>query len=99
MYAFVLNKDNKTQLNIYVQPGASKTEVTGVYGDRLKIRIKAPPVDGKANEEVISFIAGLFKINKSRVLLLRGETSRTKDLVIDVSYTEVLDLIKTILYT
>lgn len=89
----VSHKDG-TLLKLYIQPGASKSGFSGVHGDRIKVRIKAPPVDGAANEELISFIAKTFSISKARVQFLRGETSRQKDLVIDLSLEDTLSIIK-----
>ncbi|MEK7991005.1 MAG: DUF167 family protein [Thiotrichaceae bacterium] len=65
-------------LAVHVQPRSSKTEIIGVYGERLKIKITAPPVDGKANKELIKLFAKLFSVPKSHIYLLNGETSREK---------------------
>jgi uncharacterized protein (TIGR00251 family) len=63
-------------LRLHVQPGAKKTEIAGLHGDALKIRLAAPPVDGKANACLIEFIARQLGVAKSAVELLSGETSR-----------------------
>lgn len=63
---------------LHIQPGAKKTEVVGVHGDALKIRLAAPPVDGKANSALIEFLSDLFAIPKARVTLVSGQTSRAK---------------------
>lgn len=76
-----------TLLRIQVQPKASKTEVTGVHGDRLKIRIAAPPVDGAANEELLRFLKKKLGVPASQITLLRGHTSKMKD-VLCVGVTE-----------
>jgi uncharacterized protein (TIGR00251 family) len=65
-------------LDIHVQPRAAKDEVVGFHGGRLKIRISAPPVDGKANRHLIGFLAELFKVPKRDVVLLTGESGRDK---------------------
>ena len=67
-------------LCLHVQPGAKKTEVVGVHGDALKIRLAAPPVDGKANQCLLKFIAQQLDIGKSSVVLISGETARAKRL-------------------
>ena len=74
------------KLLIYTQPGASKNEVVGFYGDpaRIKIKVKARPVEGEANAEVITFLAKLLGIAKSKIQIERGHTSRQKDLIIDL---------------
>jgi uncharacterized protein (TIGR00251 family) len=69
-------------LNIRVVPRASKTEVQGVLGDALKIRLQAPPVDGKANAALVKFLADTLDIAKSSIVLLSGETGRTKRVLI-----------------
>ena len=65
-------------LAIHLQPGAARNMLAGTYGKRLKIRIAAPPVDGKANDHLIRFLAGLFGVPCSRVELLAGHGSRSK---------------------
>jgi uncharacterized protein (TIGR00251 family) len=65
-------------IRIKVQPKASKDEFCEIMGERLKIRITAPPVDGKANQHLIKFLAKQFKVNKSQIELMSGETSREK---------------------
>ena len=70
-------------LSLHVQPGASRTEVTGLHGDALRIRLAAPPVDGKANAELARFLADAFGVPQRQVTLVRGETSRRKVVRID----------------
>jgi uncharacterized protein (TIGR00251 family) len=65
-------------LELHVQPGASRTEVAGTHGDALKVRLAAPPVDGKANAELLRFLAEAFGVPRRDVTLLRGESSRAK---------------------
>jgi uncharacterized protein len=65
-------------LTLHVQPGAKHTEVAGVHGDALKIRLAAPPVDGKANAALLAFLAGAFAVPLRAVTLVRGETARRK---------------------
>lgn len=69
-------------LDVHVQPRASRDEITGYHGERLKIRIKAPPVDGKANQYLIGFMADVFGVPKRNVELVAGETGRDKRLKI-----------------
>ncbi len=65
-------------LSIRVQPRASRDEIVGVYGDQLKIRLTAPPVDGKANQHLLRFLASYCQVPRSRVELISGQTGRTK---------------------
>ena len=69
-------------LDLHVQPGARKTEIQGKHGDALKVRLAAPPVDGKANDELARFIARTLKIARSDVQLVSGQTARQKRLKI-----------------
>ena len=65
-------------LSVRVHPGARKNNVTGVHADALKIALTAPPVDGKANEALIAFIAEALHLPRARVSLVAGATSRAK---------------------
>ena len=65
-------------LNLHIQPGAKKTEVVGQHGDALKIRLAAPPVDGKANAALLAFIAEKVGTGRTAVELVGGQTSRAK---------------------
>ena len=65
-------------LSLHIQPGAKKSEVVGLHGDALKIRLAAPPVDGKANAALIAFIAAKVGVGKTAVELISGEISRSK---------------------
>ncbi|MBI4984803.1 MAG: YggU family protein [Rhodocyclales bacterium] len=65
-------------LSLHIQPGAKRTEVAGPHGDALKIRLAAPPVDGKANEALIAFVAKTLGVPKASVALVSGQTSRAK---------------------
>lgn len=73
------------KIKIYVQPNASRSEIVGQHGDAIKIKIKAPPVDGEANEEVVRFLSEFLKIPKKEIHILHGETSRTKLIEITVN--------------
>jgi uncharacterized protein len=72
-------------LNLHIQPRASKSEVCGVQGDALKIRLTSPPVDGAANKLCREFLAELFHVPKSAVEIISGETSRHKRVKISAS--------------
>ena len=65
-------------LTLHVQPGAARTEVSGTHGDALMVRLAAPPVDGKANAELLRFLAEAFGVPRRNVTLLRGELARAK---------------------
>lgn len=65
-----------------MQPNARKNEIIGSYGDCLKIKIAAPPVEGAANDEIIRFFKTKLKISSSRISLLKGQGSKKKLLYI-----------------
>ena len=75
---------------VRVVPRASKNEIVGIHGDALKIRVTAPPVEGRANEALIAFLAKRLGVRKSQVEIVAGATSRRKMIrVIGVSAHEV----------
>ena len=63
---------------VRVVPRASKDEIVGIHGDALKIRVTAPPVEGRANEALIAFLAKRLGVRKSQVEIVAGATSRRK---------------------
>ena len=65
-------------LKIYLQPKSSKNEIIGPYRDGIKVKVTAPPVEGKANEALIKFLAKEFKISASSIEILKGHNSREK---------------------
>jgi len=71
------------RVEVYIQPRAAKTELAGVHGHSIKIRIAAPPVENAANHALIEFVAECLGIAKRRVRLVSGATSRKKVLEID----------------
>ena len=73
-------KPNKTgiQFAAAIQPRASRNEIIGIHNNCLKIKLTSPPVDGAANQACIQFLAKAFGISPSRVVIVKGETSRNK---------------------
>lgn len=65
-------------IHVHAQPGAKRTEVAGLYGDCLKLRLASPPADGKANECLIEFIARRLSVKRSQITIIRGLSSRRK---------------------
>lgn len=65
-------------LTLHIQPGAKRSELAGLHGEALKIRLAAPPVDGRANEALLKFVAGLFDVPVRQVELKQGAQSRHK---------------------
>lgn len=74
---------NRSLIAIHVQPGARKTEVVGLYGEAIKIKVAATPERGIANDALVGFIAEKLDIAKSAVKLVRGRTGRSKTIAIE----------------
>lgn len=71
------------RLRIHVQPGAKRSETAGLHGDALKVRLQAPPIEGRANDELIRFLAKRLGCRRQQVTLVSGESSREKVVVIE----------------
>lgn len=87
---------NGVILKLQIQPKASRTEIVGLHGEppRLKVRIAAPPVEGAANEELCRFLKKALGIPLSRIQILRGETSKSKDVFcVEITEQTVKDLL------
>lgn len=69
-------------VTVYVQPGAKRTEISGLHADALKIRLASPPIDGRANDALLKYMAQLFDVPTRQVCLKRGDKSRHKTLEI-----------------
>ena len=69
-------------LSIHAQPGAKKNAVAGIHGESLKIRIAAPPVEGRANAALVAFLAEALGVPKKSVTLTKGGKSRRKTVLI-----------------
>lgn len=88
-----MDKDNELIIKIKISPGASKNEIIKT-ADGTKIKITTPPVDGKANKVLVDFLAKKFKIPKTSVSIIKGETSREKTILFKVSNSEKISFIK-----
>ena len=82
---------SRTALALHIQPGAKRTEIAGPHGDALKVRLQAPPVDGKANAALLDFLAKRIGLARSSVTLISGQASRRK--VVEIA-ENVVDLEK-----
>jgi uncharacterized protein (TIGR00251 family) len=71
-------RGDSLRIRLHVQPRASRTEVAGVHGDALRVRVAAPPVEGEANQELLRFLAKKLRLPKSDLQLVHGESGRTK---------------------
>lgn len=75
-------KESSVTIEVLIQPKSSRDEIVGLHDGRLKIKISAPPVEGKANERLTEVLAKAFGIPKSSVDIVRGKSSRLKTLKI-----------------
>jgi len=80
-------------IQVHAQPGAKRTEVAGLHGDCLKLRLASPPVDGKANECLIGFLAERLGVKRGQVTIIRGLSSRRKTVFVAVAGLEPADLL------
>ena len=67
-------------LHVKIQPGARRSEFAGLHGDNLKLRIHAPAIEGRANDELVAFVSHSFGTSKHRVSIERGGLGRMKAL-------------------
>jgi len=74
----VIERSEGIEIRIYIQPQASKTEIVGLHGEALKIRITSPPVDGQANAELCRYLARQVGVPQQYVQLISGVSSRQK---------------------
>jgi len=86
-------------LILHVQPNAKRTEIAGLHGGRLKVRIAAPAVEGKANELLVGFLADTFDLPGGRVMIRRGSHGRTKTVEIYGQAASILARVKRLLHS
>ena len=84
------------EFQLRISPNASKNEVIKTC-ESVKIKMTAPPVDGKANKCLIEYLSKLFRVPKTSIVILRGETSKDKTLLIKISDGDKIKLVKNIL--
>ena len=79
-------KDGAVLVDVHVMPNAAKTQIQGLHDGALRVRLHAPPVDGKANLALLAWLAATLGVPKSAVELLRGATARRKQLRVAASH-------------
>lgn len=80
-------KDQQVLLSIFVKPNAKKTAILGIKNNELQISLHATPHHGEANKELIFYLAKLFQLQKSKIILQRGEGSRHKKVILPLMKT------------
>lgn len=89
-----------TRIDLYVQPGAAREGLAGIYDGSLKLRLRAPAQDGKANRAVLDFFSELLDLPKQRVAMTSGQGSRRKTVLISgITPTEVAQSLSSIITT
>ena len=79
----VNSQSNTSLLRIRVTPSAARNEVTGFADGVLQVRVAAPPVKGKANQELTAFLSRALGVSKSSLTIVKGQTSRNKVIAVD----------------
>ena len=92
------DKDGNPCLSLFVQTKASRTRFVGLYGTELKIAVTAPPIDGRANKAVQSYIVKFFSLPKSAVKIIKGQQSRHKRiLLLGLDFPTVVEKLEAVL--
>lgn len=79
---FVVRSKNGVMIEVFVQPRAARNSVEGIYGDALKLKVKAPPVDDRVNRAVEKLLADLLDLPRSSVAVVGGHSSRRKRIAV-----------------
>ena len=90
LHTIVQDGQHGVVLTVHVQPKASRTEYVGIYGNALKIRVAAPPVDGAANDELVRFLAERCAVPPRSISIHAGAKSRSKRVIIKGVTSEVV---------
>ncbi len=91
----IVEKNGAIEFEVRVVPRASRTELVGDHSGALKVRIASPPVDGAANAELVRLFSKTFGVSKADIVIVRGQTSKTKRLkIIGVSASDLNKAIK-----
>lgn len=83
MSAAIREVNGGVELDVVVVPRASRSRIVGLHGDRIKVQLAAPPVDGAANEELVALFAAVLDIPARAITLVRGATSKRKTVRVD----------------
>jgi hypothetical protein len=88
---------NGIKFQIKLIPNSSRCEILGISEGILKIKIDAPPIEGRANEKIIKFLSEILRIPKSKISIISGEKSKTKLIFVEGNPEEIEEKIKNIL--
>lgn len=94
MSAWYCREGEAIFLTLHVQPGAKRSEIAGLHGDALKIRLAAPAIEGRANEALLHFIAECFEVPQRNIEIKQGAQSRHKRVAVHGSAVEPENLLR-----
>jgi uncharacterized protein (TIGR00251 family) len=86
----VIDHPEGISFKVFVQPRSSKNMIAGIYGESLKIKLTAPPVDNAANKMCVNFLSKILGVSKSSVEILSGHTNRNKKILVKLDQEENL---------
>ena len=86
--------DGDVRVRLRVRPGAKRNALKGVHGDRIRVDVQAPPVDGKANRELERFLAKLLGVSRSDLKLTAGQASRDKTISVTMRLADARRLLR-----
>lgn len=87
--------NGRVRLNVHVQPRSTRSEIAGIHGDALKVRLTSPPVDGAANDALVKFLAETFAVGRRAIRILAGQHSRSKIVEIEgITARAVRDIVE-----
>ncbi|PYS86751.1 MAG: YggU family protein [Acidobacteria bacterium] len=89
----ILETDDSVKFTVRVIPRSSRTEIFGEHDGALKIKLRSPPVDGAANDELIRFLSKTFSVSRSDIEIISGQTTRTKRVSVSGITREQIDAI------
>jgi len=92
--SFFNQQSDCLEVYLYIQPRSSENKIVGLIDNRLKIKLKAPPVDGAANKMCIKFLSKTFHISKSKIEIVSGHNNRKKKLRIDGDSQKIISFFK-----
>lgn len=91
IYSKIYTEKDKIKLHLQIRPQAKRNQVIGIIDSKIRVAIAAPPVDGKANLELIKFIAKTLQLRQCDINIMHGEHSSIKVLEIHLSAKSILD--------
>jgi uncharacterized protein len=81
-------------LSVYAQPGARRSEISGLHGDALKVRVAAAPAEGRANDELVAFLAEALGVPRKSVTVVKGARSRRKTVAVAAPQADPASLLR-----